>query len=531
MVRGLVAVGVELDQLSRALEDVIGEGRRASLVDEQGVVLLGAFFDARDRVELAPVEVPGRSWTVVVAADDEPDLALAWFIAGGGTLAIVAMALLTTVTLRHQRQVARAHARLVQSEQRSRAVQEVAGRLARALSGDDVVAAVLNHLPAAVGAEAAVIAISKGDGGIELHRAGAGAVAPGDRVLQIAGSGSVVENTLVQGAPAWLSSPLAWRGDAVAAALADGGWALALVPLIGDEVLGVLAVSYSKVHLFADEEQALLETVGVLAVRALERGRRYDAEHRAAVAFQRAALPGDLPTVDGLTIAARYRPAAKQATVGGDWYDALVLDARRVVLIVGDVVGHGMVAAAAMGRLRTAFQTIAPLGSDPGGMVQAVNQVAASIPDSLGATVVCVVVDLDDGSMCWCRAGHPLPLVLRQGGSELLDQPGAPPLGVSSGAPPPVHSTHLDEGDRLILYSDGVIERRGESLDDGFRRLGIVAEQLADLDPDDLSSALVEALVPVDEQEDDIVVLVVRLDGDRPGRLSGHGVGRLPGRE
>ena len=517
-VRGFVATGIPVARLRANLDTASVSGAAVALVDGDGLIAGEALRDPEEATA-APVDVPAGSWQVLVGPGDGPDLALAWLVGGGGTAAILAMAALLIVTERHQRRLARTNALLATNEERSRAVQVVAGRLARALGGTDVAAALVDHLPAAVGARSAVIATADRSGRLHVVERDPGADSEdGDRAevearpLPLPAVGSVVEGVLALREPAWLSSPLGWKGDEAAAALAGEGKALAVLPLLAEDVTGVLAVSYPQLHIFGDDEQALLQTVGVLAARALARGRRYDAEHQTAVAFQRSALPDELPEVPGASVAARYRPATYGATVGGDWYDVLVLDERRILLVVGDVVGHGMVAAAAMGRLRTAFQTIVRFSDDPGSMLQAISQQVLSIPDAFCTTVVCAVLDLGTGELVWSRAGHPPPLVLGSAGTTLLDAPCLPPLGVAADAIAPVHRHLLTEGDVVVLYTDGLVERRTESLDQGFRRLGAVAEDLVDLDPEEFIDALVEALVPAEDQTDDLAVLVVRFD-------------------
>jgi|GEM_PF-6392304 len=438
----------------------------------------------------------------------ETEVSLPWFIGVGGGLAMVAMLLLVTVTHRHQRQMRQANQLLTQSEQRSRAVRDVAGQLARSLSAEEVVRALLDHLPAAVGAQSVVVAATTDDGPLTIL--GPGSVSSDGPLVPA--PGSVVDGALARRDVAWLPSPLMWRGDTAADRLAAGGWAMALLPLTADDDVGLLAVVYPTVHTFDEDERALLATVGVLAARALARGRRYDHEHVAALAFQRAALPDELPVVAGLTIAARYRPGAVRASVGGDWYDVLVLDEQRVALVVGDVVGHGMEAAAAMGRLRTAFQTIAPLRPDPAAMVQAISQQAPSIADAMCTTVVCAILDRHTGTMRWCRAGHLPPVVLHAGVAMVVEGAGGPPLGMSRERPP-VHEVVLAQDDLVVLYTDGMIERRGEAIYASLERLRVVAGELSDLEPEDFSDALVEAMVPAEEQVDDVAVLVVRFDG------------------
>lgn len=510
-VRGVVATGIPLDRLTEALQEAVGADAEVALVGGDEVVA-GPVFDPREEVFRARVDVPGQRWSVAVLPTGSPDLTMPWLVGAGGGAAILAMAALLLVTVRHQRRLAEANDLLARGQERSRAGQEVAGRLARALSGSDVAAALFDHLPAAVGARSVVIATVDRGG---LLRVLGRDDAP-DAEYPALGRpepGSVVGSVLGQREPAWLVSPLGWRNDELTTRLAADGSALAVLPLAADDVVGVIAVAYPRFHIFGDDEQALLQTVAVLAAQALARGRRYDAEHQAAVAFQRAALPDALPTLPGITVAARYRPATHGATVGGDWYDVLSLDDDRVLLVVGDVVGHGMVAAAAMGRLRTAFQSIVPFDDEPGAMLRAVSQQVDAIPDAFAATVLAAQVDLRTGVMRWCRAGHPPPLVVFDGGHELLDAPGLPPLGVAPELAPPVHCRKLRPGEWLVLYTDGVVERRDESLDRGFRRLGVVAEQLADLHPEEFCDALVEAMVPADEQADDLAVLVMRYDG------------------
>ena len=524
-IAGLVVVGLPARDLARTVREAVGPGWSVALVDGERP-LFGPQFDRRTPTVTASPDVD-RPWRVVVGAGLEPDLTVAWLVAAGGIAALAAFAALAISSGRHQKRLRVANDLLRKSDDRTRAVQEVAGRLARALTAGEIVTALVDHLPTAVGAQSAVIVARDEVGRLEVLGPGE----PDDDADEAAraelrgahrtplpphGDGTThVESAMALGQPVWLRSPLDWRGDAVTDALAAGGSALALLPLSGDDVKGVIAVSYPRVRIFRDDEQDLLQTVGLLAGRALARGRRYDAEHTAAVAFQRAALPDELPVVDGLSIVGRYRPATRQATVGGDWYDVVVLGDRRVVLVVGDVVGHGMVAAAAMGRIRSAFQAIARLSAGPGAMVAALSSQIDTIPDSFCTTMVCVEVDVVAGTMTWCRAGHPPPLVLSAGTATLLDEPGLPPLGVAPDEPARVHTRVLGPGDRVVLYTDGVVERREESIDEGLRRLGVVAETLDDLEPDEFSDALVEALVP-GEQADDIAILVVRIDGVAP---------------
>jgi serine phosphatase RsbU (regulator of sigma subunit) len=445
------------------------------------------------------------------APGGEPDYTVTLVIGIGGTAATIVLLAVLLVTWLHQRRLRAVNTQLAEAAVRTRALQEVTGRLARALSGEDVVSALLDHLPATVGAKSAAVAIVTDHGPIEvLHRE------PTHDTTELAPEpGSVIASVLEGRLPAWLQSPLGWRGDTAADQLAAGGWAMAVLPLEADDVRGLLAVSYPRVHTFVDEERAVLETIGVLAARAFARGRRYDADHRASVAFQQTALPTSLPAPQGLTIAARYRASSQRAFVGGDWYDVVDLGNDRIALLVGDVVGHGMEAAVAMGRLRTGFRMIAALRQEPSAMVQAVSEQVDAIPNALCSTVICAIVHTPTGALEWCRAGHLPPVLVHEEKAQLLEGSGVPPLGVAPEIVPPVHREVMVPGDVLILYTDGLIERRHESIDDGFGRLRLVSEDLADLSPEDFSDALLEALVTVEEQTDDVALLVVRFD-ERP---------------
>jgi serine phosphatase RsbU (regulator of sigma subunit) len=200
-------------------------------------------------------------------------------------------------------------------------------------------------------------------------------------------------------------------------------------------------------------------------------------------------------------------------------------------VVVGDVVGHGVTAAAAMGHLRSAVRVLASALPDPVDLLPALTAEVASLPDALGATMVYGVVDPVSGTFRHVLAGHLPPLVLRAGGgAELLATPPWPPLGIAPDGDPDVAVAHLGPGDTVLLCTDGVVERRGESLDVGLERLRTAAAELADLDPEDLCDALLARAVPAEDQADDVAMLALRLvaaearvvdltDPDVPGRI------------
>ncbi|MHA7134446.1 SpoIIE family protein phosphatase [Oerskovia turbata] len=252
-----------------------------------------------------------------------------------------------------------------------------------------------------------------------------------------------------------------------------------------------------------------VETAGALRSHLVEAlylaGRR---DVRAAEALQRSLLPASLPQAPGWTVTARYEPAGG-GFVGGDWYDALRLPSGRLALVVGDVTGHGLQAAASMGQIRNALRaTLVRAGTAVGALEQLAETVRWTMPGQI-ATLVVAVVDLDEGSVEYVSAGHPPPFFLVPGegvvwGSVL----GFPPLGL--GAPRFVAgTTTIAPGGALVLYSDGLFERRDESLKEGLRRLaGTFAEHVGDVD-----AVLRATRDPASEDDATLLVLRRRADG------------------
>ena len=191
---------------------------------------------------------------------------------------------------------------------------------------------------------------------------------------------------------------------------------------------------------------------------------------RAAETVQRSLLPSSVPDPEGWAVHARYEPAAG-GRVGGDWYDALVLPDGRLAVVVGDVAGHGLSAAAAMGQVRNALRAYLLRGDSPAQTLASLDHVVRWTMPFEMATVVVALVDLATGEVELSVAGHPRPLLLEPGGSAaLLEVPVDRPVGVGSGEPPTTRLT-LPPGGGLVLYSDGLVDSRETSLRDGLRRL------------------------------------------------------------
>ncbi|MCU7821258.1 SpoIIE family protein phosphatase [Kitasatospora sp. DSM 101779] len=232
-------------------------------------------------------------------------------------------------------------------------------------------------------------------------------------------------------------------------------------------------------------EQALAGT----RTRLAEQRRRADTEHRAVLALQRALMDAPAgPPTPGLHTAARYLPAGRGSKVGGDWWDVLALPDGTVLVVVGDVSGHGLPAAAGMANLRHALRGLAYTGAPPEELLARLNRMLCHERGNYTATAVCGRLDPATLTLDWARAGHLPPVVTRGGGeARLLEMPDGMLLGAVPGARYRPARLRLEPGDTLLLYTDGLVERRGGDLGEGVHRL---VEALRDYRADDIEGCL-----------------------------------------
>ncbi|MGY1638234.1 SpoIIE family protein phosphatase [Geodermatophilus sp. SYSU D00742] len=285
------------------------------------------------------------------------------------------------------------------------------------------------------------------------------------------------------------------------------------IPLVvAGRVVGVLAVAWPTVQRFSAADRAMLLAVAEQCAQALDRARLFRAERSIAETLQLSLLPAQLPPLDRLALAAHYLPGAEGAQAGGDWYDVVELPDDRVAIAVGDVVGQGPAAAAVMGQLRSALSTALLQGCPPAEALELLDRFAARLPGALASTAACLVVDAAAGTVRWARAGHPPPLLVAPGGSRFLDDAGS---GAVLGAPgrPPYRegTTTVPPGATLLLYTDGLVERRGEVLDDGLDRVCAAATRHAAADPVRLTTGLLADVLADTEQPDDVAVIAARV--------------------
>ncbi|MFF5252829.1 SpoIIE family protein phosphatase [Streptomyces leeuwenhoekii] len=307
-----------------------------------------------------------------------------------------------------------------------------------------------------------------------------------------------------------------------------GVHSLITVPLrAGTLVLGVVSFWRTERHEpFDEDELALAEELVARAAVSIDNARRYTREHSMAVTLQRSLLPRSLPDQNALDIAYRYLPA--QAGVGGDWFDVLPLSGARVALVVGDVVGHGLHAAATMGRLRTAVHNFSALDLPPDELLTLLDELVGRIDQDeaavdgsapvTGATCLYAVYDPVSRTCVTARAGHPPPVLVRPDGTVAFpDVPAGPPLGLG-GFPFETAHLELEEGSRLVLYTDGLVEDREHDIDEGLERLrGALAS--SGPTPEETCRAVLDARLPA-RPGDDIALLVARTRALGPDRVA-----------
>jgi PAS domain S-box-containing protein len=299
------------------------------------------------------------------------------------------------------------------------------------------------------------------------------------------------------------------------------GWAF--LPLtVRDRRLGCLALSWTDEHVVYAEELRLLEGFAAQCAQTLDRIRGREAQQAMAAravamseTLQRSLLSA--PTQpDGLAVAVRYRPAIQEAQVGGDWYDSFLTSKGILSLVVGDITGHDQQAAAVMGQTRNLLRGVAyTLAEPPAAVLSALDRALHDLEVRTYATVLLANVQQTPEQVAqglrtfrWSNAGHPPPVLLRADGTTaLLDTTPNLLLGVDADARRDDHEVALGPGDLVLLYTDGLVERRGSDLDDGLRWLTSTVADLAGLDHEQLCDALLELVAG--RTEDDVALLVL----------------------
>ncbi|WP_433242851.1 SpoIIE family protein phosphatase [Streptosporangium sp. CA-135522] len=259
-------------------------------------------------------------------------------------------------------------------------------------------------------------------------------------------------------------------------------------------------------------DDTVLRQLAELTVARLENLERLELEHRIATTLQLALLP-EVPDIDGVEIVGRYLPGNDESSVGGDWYDVIRVSDDEVVLVIGDIVGKGVKAAASMGQMRNALRAYALEDPDPGRTLDRLNRMTTGRYDRMHGTVLCVRLSLSTGRLRYSSAGHPPVLICKaDGGADYLGGALAPLIGAVPSTIFATAETKLERGDRLLLYTDGIVEKRSADIVAGMDRLRTAMTKAAGLDLDAQLESLL-ALVDEDDNRDDVALLGFALAG------------------
>ncbi len=409
----------------------------------------------------------------------------------------------------------RARERAEAAEQAVRTLQSLSDAALAHLELEPLVTELLTRACALFRAAGGALLIAEQDDGVLTVLAGHGPM----RAFGELTPSATVRQLLKAGTPALLAP-------------GDGGWVelagatdqpVAAIPLTdpdGSRTLGLLVLAAAPGAGFDAGELSLLDLAGERIAIAIRHARQFEHQRELVETLQRSLLPERLPEHPRVELAARYRPEETGTRVGGDWYDAIQLDERRLALMIGDVVGHGRAAAARMGELRNALRAYAIEGHPPGIVLQQLDRlVRATVGPTMMATVLFGVLDLQSGAFTMARAGHPPPLVRAPDGTvRLLDTGSTLPIGVSGDDPPSEFTYALGDGETLLLYTDGAVDAPAEPIDAGIERIMSAlgsGSAAAEASCDRVLARLLECGPP----RDDVAILAAHVRIAKPGPL------------
>lgn len=286
---------------------------------------------------------------------------------------------------------------------------------------------------------------------------------------------------------------------------------------VGHKTLGAVAFGFEHEHVVDQDVLTYAHAVADLTGQALERARLYEHEHRAAHQLQRAMLPAAPRDLPGIRAAVSYRPADSGNDIGGDWYDVIALPDDRVGLVIGDVVGHDLHAAAVMGRLQAMLRGIAPHASGPAHTLDRLDAAIVDMPGAVMTTIGYGEYDPATGRLRYACAGHLPPLVVTDRDVTYLPDGRSIPLGVGTtprdrpNGPRPEGDVLLAPGSLLLWCTDGLVERHDEDIDTGLQKLAALAGLLTGTDSQAHCDTIMAGMTDGDHVHDDIALLCVRL--------------------
>jgi serine phosphatase RsbU (regulator of sigma subunit)/anti-sigma regulatory factor (Ser/Thr protein kinase) len=433
---------------------------------------------------------------------------LLWLAIGLVLVVLMAMIRAQRLALRTGERSARAEAE--EAERRMLALERVADVALGQLALEDLLREVLHRIGTVLDVDAAAILLTDDSGESLVVRAAEGVDPTDERGRPIrmdvgdgcAGRVAAEQRTILLDEIRDTDDldPL-FRSTAVAALLG--------VPLeIDGRVIGVLQVASRDPRPFSPDEMRLLELAADRVAHAIERTQVNERAHQIAETLQRALLPERLPEIAGVGLAARYLPGGLGTEVGGDWYDVVPYPDGRVGLVMGDVVGKGIAAASLMGQLRNGLRVFSLEHDDPDEILVRMNVLLTQLDPLQMSTAVVLIFDPSSGHVCFSTAGHPPPVVLRRSGAvEFLECTPSVPLGILPYGRYHSYEGELEPDATLLLYTDGLVERRDATLTDGLDHLR-AAVRGAPAEPDALCEHVLGQLLPGDEQPGDDVALL-----------------------
>jgi len=384
---------------------------------------------------------------------------------------------------RYERELLAARNRERVARERVERLQRITAALAAAPDPRTIALAVTRELVEAFGAEGAGVAVMDRDSEelrVLARHGEAGAVAAG------------------AGAPVFDEGEAQDRGAAVRLPLGALGW---------------LWLEFEESRPFESDERAFLEACAGQTGLALQRARLHEETRDVAHTLQRSLLAGAPPRDSRFEVATLYHPAVEHLEVGGDWHDAFRLSGGRVGIVIGDVVGRGLVAASAMGQLRSAVRALAGAGLEPAAVLAHLDTFVEQVEAASCATVAYAEVDPDTGRVAFASAGHLPPVIIERGRAARLFMEGrSPPLGITlPGITRSQAAFVLAPGAGFLLYTDGLVERRTEAIDVGLDRLVAAVGAHPNATPAQLVQALPAALLESGAADDDVCLLGFRL--------------------
>ena len=435
---------------------------------------------------------------------------LLWLAIGAALMVLMTRVRAQRVELRSGARSARAEAQ--EAERRVLALERVSDVALGQLPLDDLLHEVLQRIGTVLDLDAAAILLTDESGELLVARAAEGvdmAGADGRPIRMRVGDGCA--GRVAAEKRTILLDDIGDTDDLDPLFRSTEVSALLGVPLeIEDRVIGVLQVASRHARRFSSDEMRLLELAADRVARAIERTQVNERAHQIAETLQRALLPDRLPEIPGVALAARYIPGGLGTEVGGDWYDVVPYPDGRVGLVMGDVVGKGIAAAALMGQLRNGLRVYSLEHDSPDEILARMNVLLTRLDPLQMSTAVVLSFDPATDRLCFSAAGHPPPIVLDPDGSaSFLEARPSVPLGILPYGKYQTYEGTLRPGSTLLLYTDGLVERRDSSLTAGLDRLRDAVTG-GPHDPADLCAHVLDVMLPQGPPGDDVALLGLR---------------------